>query len=152
MEGCKMSEVINIEKFYNHDTRIALLEKSVSDISCTLVKIENKMDAGFEAINRRFEVIDKKMDFNYEKLDKKMDFNFDHLNNKIDSNVFRLESKIDKLDHKIDFNYEKLDKKMDGGFARLDKKIDSGFKWLLSLIIAQSTGLLAVMAHGFHWI
>lgn len=99
-----MSEIINIEKFYNHDTRIALLEKSVNDISCALVRLENKMDSGFDFINKKFDSIDRK---------------------------------FDSIDRKFD---------------AIDKKIDSKFTWLLSLMIAQSTGILAVMAHGFHWV
>lgn len=32
------------------------------------------------------------------------------------------------------------------------KDMRSDFRWLISIIISSNTALLALMAHGFHWI
>lgn len=55
----------------------------------------------------------------------------------------RMEKRFDKLDERLD--------KFDGKLDKLDDKIDSRFFWLLSVGMAAFTGLLGVMAHGFHW-
>ncbi len=46
-------------------TRLALLEKSVSDISKSLVRLENKIDAGFKDNNERFVRLETKVDNNF---------------------------------------------------------------------------------------
>lgn len=43
---------------------------------------------------------------------------------------------------------KKLDEKIDANYKHLDSKIGSNFLWTLAALGA----LMAVMAHGFHWI
>ena len=102
-----MSEPINIRDFYNHDTRITLLESSISTINDTMLRFEKR----FDRIDERFDRIDEKFD-------------------------------------KVDERFDKVDEKFD----KINEKIDSKFTWLLTFIIAGFTGMLGIMAHGFHWI
>lgn len=62
-----MSEIINIKDFYNHETRISLVEAAIIN-----------MDRRFEQIDKRFEQADKRL----ERLENRMD---------------RMEDKIDRL-------------------------------------------------------
>jgi archaellum component FlaC len=67
----------NIVSYPNSiETRVALLEMSVSNINQTLIRIEAKMDKGFDDINKRFDSIDKRfgdVDKKFEGIDKKFD-------------------------------------------------------------------------------
>jgi hypothetical protein len=91
----------------DHESRIVRLEVLVENIGATLVRLETKMDEGFN------------------RLDKKIDDNTNSLRTEISD----------------------LNKKMDSGFNRLDNKIDK----LLYFTIGGFAGILAIMAHGFHW-
>jgi hypothetical protein len=42
--------------------------------------------------------------------------------------------------------------RLDGRIDRLDGEIWRNFRWLLGVILGSFAGLLAVMAHGFHWL
>ncbi len=41
------------------DTRLALLEQTVGNINETMLRLERKMDLGFEKVDKRFDNIDK---------------------------------------------------------------------------------------------
>lgn len=43
------------------DTRVALLEASISSINQTLIRMENKIDRQFDKIDIRFSNVDKEM-------------------------------------------------------------------------------------------
>lgn len=60
-------------KSNGQETRIALLEQSLTNMSHTLIRIEKKI-----------EDVDKKMDIGFERIDKKIDIGFDRIDKKID--------------------------------------------------------------------
>jgi hypothetical protein len=49
--GTNMSDIINIKDFYDHETRISIVENAIISI-----------DKRFEQIDRRFERLENKMD------------------------------------------------------------------------------------------
>ncbi len=57
---------------YGIETRVALLELSISTINQTLVRLENTIASGFEKIDTKFEKIELKI----EKLDSKLSSRF----------------------------------------------------------------------------
>jgi hypothetical protein len=57
----KMSDIINIKDFYDHETRISIVENAIINI-----------DKRFEHIDRRFEQVDRR----FEHLENKMDSHF----------------------------------------------------------------------------
>lgn len=62
-----MPDVIDIRDFYNHETRIALLEKSVGDIGQSLIEIKQsltKMNDRLDKINDRIDTTNNKIDSN----------------------------------------------------------------------------------------
>ena len=63
-----MSEVISMKDFFNHDTRILLLESTVVNIDRRFDQIEKQ----FEQVEKRFDLVEKKFD----KLESKMDSQF----------------------------------------------------------------------------
>jgi tetrahydromethanopterin S-methyltransferase subunit G len=66
--------------YYNiHETRLSLLEQSITTINATLVRLENKMDEVFRIINHRM----------------------DGVENKIDKRVDNIENKIDRLESRM---------------------------------------------------
>lgn len=68
-----MSEIINIKDFYNHETRISIVENAIISID----KRFEQVDKRFEQIERRFEQVDRR----FEQVDRR----FEHLENKMDS-------------------------------------------------------------------
>lgn len=78
----------------SHETRIALLEQTCSNINQTLIRLEKKMDDGFSS------------------LDTKIDKVYANLDNKIDHVQITLDKKIDSV-------YSGLDKKIDGIHSRI---------------------------------
>lgn len=86
------------------ETRVALLEACVSNINQTLIRLENKMDRGFEEINRRFIDVDRK---------------FDDMNHKF----ARIEGKMDKQFSDVG-----------NVFIELRKESRSDFRWILTVI------------------
>ncbi len=61
-----MSDIINIKDFYDHETRISIVENAI-------INIEKR----FEQVDKRFEQVDKRFD--------QVDRRFEKLENKIDS-------------------------------------------------------------------
>jgi|FreactTroBogLake_1042271.scaffolds.fasta_scaffold38905_3 hypothetical protein len=61
-----MTDIINIKDFYDHETRISIVENAIINI-----------DKRFEQVDRRFEQIDRR----FEQVDRR----FEHLENKLDS-------------------------------------------------------------------
>ena len=59
----------------------------------------------------------------------------------------RIENKLAALDTKIDNGMTNLNNKLDSRFDKLNDRMWVQFYWM----IASYAGLLAVMAHGFHW-
>lgn len=76
-------------------------------------------------------------------MNNKSEDNITQYPNSIDTRVALLEMSILHINETL----MRMDKKLD----KLDDKIDSRFFWLLSLGIGAFTGLLGIMAHGFHW-
>lgn len=68
----------------SHETRIALLEQTCSNINQTLIRLEKKMDDGFSKVDMQFAVLDKKIDHVQLVLDKKIDSVYSGLDKKID--------------------------------------------------------------------
>ena len=64
----QMSDVINIKDFYDHETRISIVENAIISID----KRFEQIDKRFEQVDRRFEQVDKRFD----KLESKMDSQF----------------------------------------------------------------------------
>lgn len=60
------NDIINIKDFYNHETRLSIVENAIISI-----------DKRFEQVDKRFEQIDKR----FEQIDRR----FEHLENKMDS-------------------------------------------------------------------
>jgi hypothetical protein len=60
-------------KHNNLETRVALVEQSIGHISETLIRIERKMDNGFERIEDKFIKFERKMDDGFKKIDEKFD-------------------------------------------------------------------------------
>lgn len=63
-----MSDVINIKDFYDHETRISIVENAIISID----KRFEQVDKRFDQIEKRFEQVDKR----FEKLDQKMESQF----------------------------------------------------------------------------
>ena len=75
-----MTDVINIKDFYNHETRISLVENAIISIDKRFEQVDKRfeqVDRRFEQVDRRFEQVDKKFD--------QVDRRFEHLENKMDS-------------------------------------------------------------------
>jgi archaellum component FlaC len=68
-----MSDIINIKDFYDHETRISIVENAIINIDRRFEQIDKR----FEQIDRRFEQVDRKFD--------QVDRKFEHLENKMDS-------------------------------------------------------------------
>lgn len=68
----------------SHETRIALLEQTCSNINQTLLRLEKKMDDGFSRVDMQFVSLDKKIDHVQITLDKKIDSVYSGLDKKID--------------------------------------------------------------------
>ena len=66
--------MINEDKVVNYpnslETRVALLEASISNINQTLIRLENKMDKGFDYVHRRFDDVDHNLNRFEAKMDK----------------------------------------------------------------------------------
>lgn len=70
-----MSDIINIKDFYNHETRISIVENAIINIE----KRFEQVDKRFDQVDRRFEQVDKRfeqVDRRFEKLENKMDSQF----------------------------------------------------------------------------
>jgi CII-binding regulator of phage lambda lysogenization HflD len=71
----KMSEVINMKDFFDHDKRIALVENAIIQMDKRFDQVERRFDQidnRFEEVERKFDKVDKKFD----KLETKMDSQF----------------------------------------------------------------------------
>lgn len=75
--------------------------------------------------------------------------------NSLDTRVALLEQSIGMINQTL----VRIETNMHDGFRDLredmkdlKKDVKSDFRWLVGLMIAFGTGLLGVMAHGFHWI
>jgi prefoldin subunit 5 len=69
----KVTDIIDIKDFYNHETRISLIENAIMSI-----------DKRFEEVDKRFEEVDRKFDKVDRKFDQ-IDRRFEHLEDKMDS-------------------------------------------------------------------
>jgi uncharacterized coiled-coil protein SlyX len=58
----KFEAIMNNNKL---ETRVALVEQSISHISETLIRIEKKMDAGFEKLEKEVKLIDSRLWTNF---------------------------------------------------------------------------------------
>ena len=63
-----MSEIINIKDFYNHETRITIIENTITSIDHTLKNIDKR----FDKIDIKFD----KIDFELKELKKEMRSDF----------------------------------------------------------------------------
>jgi hypothetical protein len=62
---------------------------------------------------------------------------------------------MDQRFQAIDLRFDAVDKRFGALERRLDLLISehhADFRWLIALILGQTATLLAVMAHGFHWL
>jgi len=77
----------------------------------------------------------------------------------------RLEQRFEVVDGRfkgIDQRFQTMDQRFDAvdqRFGALERRVDllisehhADFRWLIALILGQTATLLAVMAHGFHWL
>ena len=92
--------VNDINKNFEH------IDFQLREVGKELGMLRRDATLGFENCNKRFDAMDKKIDYNYKALDKKIDDGYK------------------ALDKKIDDGYKALDKKIDDGYKALDKKID----------------------------
>src|SRR5271156_5217844 len=76
MKELKMTDIINIKDFYDHETRISIVENAIISI-----------DKRFDWVDKRFEQVDKK----FEQVDKR----FDELKSDINLRCDRIETKVD---------------------------------------------------------
>ena len=79
-------------------------------------------------------------------------FEIEIYNEQVDAKVkvALLEQSIGHINQTL-IRVEKTLENTNKSIERLDSKLDSRFLWLLSFGIAGFSGLLGVMAHGFHW-
>lgn len=71
----KMTDAINIKDFYDHETRISIVENAIINIDKRFDWVDKRfeqVDKRFEQVDRRFEQVDKR----FEKLEVKMDSQF----------------------------------------------------------------------------
>jgi hypothetical protein len=94
------------------------------------------MEAGFEKVDRKFELFEKKID----DVDKKSEARFE-----------RADKKIDDLDKKTEARFDGLDKTVQE--IRLDVKesLASAKLWAFGLYAALAGTLLYVIAHAAKW-
>jgi len=119
-------EDIRMKQNNSYEIRTALLEQTCANINQTLIRLEKKMDDGFEKLDKKIDDLDKKFEF-----------------------------KVDALDKKIDSKFETLDKKIDSKFEIIDKKIDNIHSriWHMFLCgIGAFAGVLTLIAHAEKWI
>lgn len=57
-------------------------------------------------------------------------------------------TRLEVIVENINKTLERIEKRLDV----MDCRIDSNFKWLLGIIIGGFGSMLAIMAHGFHWL
>lgn len=112
------------------DTKVALLEQSITYIAQSLNRIETKFDN-----------IDKKYDMKFEILDKKLDI----FSNKSDA-------KLEAIDERFNGKFNEIIKENFNNYRDLNNKIDSSFKWLLTIYTAGFGSLFGLLAHSLHWI
>jgi archaellum component FlaC len=87
-----MSDIINIKDFYDHETRISIVENAIINIDRRFEQIDKRfeqVDKRFEQIDRRFEQVDRKFD--------QVDRKFEHLENKMDSHFTWIMASIGAL-------------------------------------------------------
>lgn len=84
-----------------------------------------------------------------------MEQSMNHMNQKLDSSILqmnqtllRFEARFDKLDNEIKEVYKELKKDVNDVQKELKSEIRNNFFWTLGVIGA----VLAVVAHGFHWL
>ena len=70
----------------------------------------------------------------------------------IDSRFDSIESRFDSRFDSIHSRFISIESKFDSKFDSMNHRMDSHYKWLLGIIIAGHTSILAIMAHGFHWL
>jgi hypothetical protein len=110
------------------EARVAVLEQ----IATSTQQLLAKMDARLDRIENNFVQIDKRLDGMDQRLD-------------------QMDKRLDQMDKRLD----RMDTRMD----RIEDRQVSDFKSLLVLgigatgtLFAAMLGLVATMAHGFHWI
>src|ERR1700677_4638710 len=77
LENIEVTDIINMKDFFNHDTRITLLENAVINI-----------DKNFDQIDKRFDQLESRMEKRFEQIDKRfeqVDRKFENMLNKMDS-------------------------------------------------------------------
>lgn len=124
------------------EARVAVLEQ----IATSTQQLLGKMDVRLDRIENNFVQIDKRLDQIDKRLDQ-MDLRLDHMDQRLD----QMDKRLDQMDKRLD----RMDTRMD----RSEDRQVSDFKWLMGLgigatatLLAGMVGLLATMAHGFHWI
>ena len=142
MSDATESRLARIESHVEH------INEVTTDLRVELRRTNDKMDAGFQAVN-------KKIDDNYKGLcekieggDKESGSAYKELNKKID-------------DHYKDAGnaYKELNKKVDDGLQATNKRIDdvkdklhSMTIWALLLYVTLAGGLLTIIGRAFKWI
>jgi CII-binding regulator of phage lambda lysogenization HflD len=71
----EMSDVINIKDFYDHETRISIVENAIIHIDRRFDQVDRQfeqIERRFEQVERRFDQVDRRID----RLEEKMDSQF----------------------------------------------------------------------------
>jgi len=72
-----------------------------------------------------------------------------------EAGLLRIENRLDRMDarfERMDARLDRMDGRIDTRFDTLTNNQRGDFRWLLGIMLAGFTGLLGVMAHGFHWL
>jgi hypothetical protein len=99
----------------------------------TLADIAERMDAGFAAVNKRFDAVDER----FEKVDQRFD--------KIDERFEKVDDRFESLRLELRGDIKDLEAKFDGRFGMLARKID----WIVGLIVAAALAVLGIGASDF---
>lgn len=117
--------------------RVARLEANVENIGANLLRLESKVDVGFQRLDNRID-----------RLDHRLSNRIDGLDNRIDS----LEKKMDAGFAESRIKIDEVDKRLSGKIDSIREEISSAKIWALGLYIALAGGMLYVLARGFKWI
>lgn len=120
------------------ESRVAILEHLARSTFDTLERMERASERRFEATDRRFDAIDRRFDA-------------------IDGRFAAVDGRFAAIEGRfaaIDGRFEAVERRLDA----ISTEYHADFRWLLGVMLASwgtimgvLGGILAVMAHGFHW-
>lgn len=93
-------------------------------------RIQTGLEKRFNAIDGRFEALDKKFDSKFEALDKKFDDKFEFLDKKIDDKTLELRLLIEHQNRKFDLladGLANIDEKLDRKISAVETRMEQGF-------------------------